>query len=183
MGQIRPISPSFKARSASAFYVLSVVVAVMAEFFAHGGFGLIGVFVPVLAYAAVTVLLYEIFRPVQRTAALIAAACGLVGLLFEALRWQPGHVNAAMILHGGYCLLIGYLMVRTNLLPRVFGALMIFAGLIWLINLSPLLARELSPYNTALGLFGEGLPMLWLLGMGIRTERRKLAVAAAQECL
>ncbi len=183
MGQIRPMSPNFKARSAGAFYVLSVAVAVMAEFFVRGGFGLIGVFVPVLAYAAVTVLLYQIFRPVQRTIALIAAACGLVGLVFETLRWLPRHGSVAMVLHGGYCLLIGWLMVRSDLLPRVLGALMIFAGLIWLIDLSPLLVRELSPYNTALGLFGEGLPMLWLLGMGIRTERRKLAVAAAQECL
>jgi hypothetical protein len=186
MQRTREASPSIKAtrnaRIAGALYVLSVATAVIAEFFARGRFGLAGVFIPVFGYAAVTLLLYEIFRPVRRSAALLAAACGLVGLILEALQWQPGHVNVAMVLHGGYCLLIGYLMMRSSFLPRVFGASMIFAGLLWLLYLSPALAKEMSPYNTALGLLGEALPMLWLLAMGVRVEAQDAPARAVQEC-
>jgi Domain of unknown function (DUF4386) len=182
MQRILEISPSCRARIAGALYVLSVAAAVIAEFFARGRFGVAGVFIPVLGYAAVTLLLYEILKLVQRSTALVAAACGLAGLTLEALRWQPGHVNAAMVLHGVFCLLIGYLMMRSSFLPRLFGALMIFAGFLWLLDLSPALAKQMSPYNTALGLLGEALPMLWLLGMGIHVEPRRAPAGAVQEC-
>jgi hypothetical protein len=44
------------------------------------------------------------------------------------------------------------------------GALMAFAGLGWLTYLSTPLANNLSPYDLAFGLLGEGLVMLWILG-------------------
>lgn len=182
MQRIREITPNAKARTAGALYVLSVATAVIAEFFARGRLGMAGVFIPVFGYAAVTLLLCEIFKPVHRGGAWLAAACGLVGLIFEALQWQPDHVNIAMVLHGAYCLLIGYLMLRSSFLPRIFGALMVFAGLLWLLYLSPPLAKQMFPYNTALGLLGEALPMLWLLGMGIHAEPRSALAGATQEC-
>lgn len=114
-----------------------------------------------------TLLLYGIFRPVDGRLALLALFCGLVGLTFEALRQLPGRVNASMIFHGRYCLLTGHLMFRTHYLPRISGALMALACLVWLIYLSPSITRELSPYNSACGLLGEALPMLWLLVMGV----------------
>ena len=59
------------------------------------------------------------------------------------------------------------LIFKSTFLPRILGALMAFAGLVWLIYLSPPLANYLSPYNTAAGILGEGLPMLWLLVFGV----------------
>jgi uncharacterized protein DUF4386 len=181
MQRIREASPNLKARIAGGFYVISVAIAVMAEFFVRGSFGWAGGFIPVFGYAAATLLLYDIFKPVRRSAAALAAVCGLVGIAFEVLRWQPAHVNAA-ILHGCYCLLIGYLIRRSLLLPRVLGALMILAGLLWLLDLSAPLVDQISPYNTALGLLGEALPMLWLLVMRIHVEPRSAPAGAVQEC-
>jgi hypothetical protein len=75
------------------------------------------------------------------------------------------------VFFGFYCLLIGYLILRSTFLPRILGALMMFGGLGWLTFLFPPLARSLSPYNMAPGILGEGLLTLWLLVMGVNTQR------------
>ena len=58
---------------------------------------------------------------------------------------------------------------------------MAFAGLVWLIYLSRSLANYLSLYNTAAGLLGEGLPMLWLLVMGVNAQRWKEQASGGTE--
>ncbi len=50
---------------------------------------------------------------------------------------------------------------------------MAFAGLGWLIFLSPLLANHLSSYLKVLGIVAEGLLMLWLLAFGVNVQRWK----------
>jgi Domain of unknown function (DUF4386) len=175
-------SPRLLARLAGVFYLLSVFVAVVAEFFFRGRLGfLAAVLFPVACYVVVTLLLYAIFEPVSRSVALLAAVANLAGLTFEALEWQPRGVNIAMQFHALYCLLIGYLIFRSAFMPRILGALMALAGLVWVIYLSPPLAKYLFAYKTAVGLLGEALPMLWLLVMGVNAQRwREQARAASQ---
>jgi hypothetical protein len=48
---------------------------------------------------------------------------------------------------------------------------MAFAGLGWLTFLSPPVANYLSPYNLASGILGQESVMLWLLVMGVNTQR------------
>lgn len=172
-------SPRLRARIAGVLYLLSVLTAVLGEFFARGRLGFAAILIPVLGYIAVTVLLYGIFKPVNRSLSLLAVFFNLLGLTFEALQWQPRSVNMGMVFHGSYCLLIGYLILGSTFLPRILGALMAFAGLVWLIYLSPPLADYVAPYNTACGLLGEGLPMLWLLVMGVNVQRWKEQASAA----
>ncbi len=172
-------SPRRWARIAGAFYFLAVIVAVFCEFFAPGRYVIVAIVVPVACYAVVTVLLYAIFKPVSRGLAFLALFLNLAGLALEALRWHPGNVNIAMLFHGLYCLLIGWLIFRSAFLPRVLGAFMAMAGAVWLIYLSPPLSGRLAPYNTMAGLFGEVLPMLWLLAMGVNAQRWKQQARAA----
>jgi hypothetical protein len=80
--------------------------------------------------------------------------------------------------HGFNCFLIGYLLFRSIFLPRILGAPMAFAGLGWLVFLSPTLTHFLSPYNLALGLVGEGSVSLWLLVMGVNVQRWKEQASA-----
>jgi Domain of unknown function (DUF4386) len=101
---------------------------------------------------------------------LLAASLNLVGMVFEALRLNPQGVDIALGFHGFYCLVIGYLIFRSILLPRILGAMLAFASLAWITFLSPLLADYLSPYAVACAFLGEGLPMLWLLTIGVRVE-------------
>jgi len=85
----------------------------------------------------------------------------------------------AMVFFGFYCLLIGYLIFRSNFLPRILGMLMAMAGLCWLTFLSRPLADYVSPYILGLGIIGEGSLMLWLIVMGINAERWKKQATAA----
>ena len=119
----------------------------------------------------VTLLLYDIFKPVNRSLALLAAFFGLAGLTFEALRLQPRGVNVAIVFAGLYCLLIGCLIFRSTFLPRALGALMTLAALAWLTWLSNPLVTHLSPYNLATGALAELSVFLWLLVMGLNAQR------------
>jgi hypothetical protein len=79
-----------------------------------------------------------------RTAHLPALA--LVSLKLHALGY-----NIAMVFFGCHCLLIGYLICRSTLLPRILGILMTIAGFRYLINsfanfLAPTFAATLFPW-------------------------------------
>jgi hypothetical protein len=169
--RIAKASPRFKARVAGFFYLVSVLTAVSGEVFLRGKVGFAAGLIAVACYVVVTLALYDIFKPVNRSLSLLAAFFNLVGLTFEALRLDPHGVNIALVFHGLYCLLIGYLTFRSTFLPRILGALMAFAGLAWLTNLSPSLAKYLSPYNVACGFVGVASLMLWLLVMGVNVQR------------
>jgi hypothetical protein len=81
---------------------------------------------------------------------------------------------------GFYCLMTGGLILRSTFLPRVLGALMVAAGLGWLVFLWPPLARQLSPFVLLPGVIGEGSLTLWLLLRGVNAERWKEQAGAAR---
>jgi hypothetical protein len=104
----------------------------------------------------------------------IAAVVSLVGCILGALNalgLTSVSVNP-LAFFGVYCLLIGMLIIRSTLLPRFLGALMVFGGVGWLTFLSPSLAHTLAPYNFAPGLLGEGVLTLWLLVRGVNLGRQ-----------
>lgn len=166
-------SPRLKARAAGMLYLIAVLTAVFAEFLAPGKLGdAIAVAVPVSCYAAVTLLLFSLFKSVHKNLALLMAVIGLIGLAFEAMQLQPGGINVGMTCHALFCLFLALLIFKSTLLPRIFAASMFLAGLVWLIYLSPPLAKFVSPWNSAVGLLAEALPMLWLLIMGVNRQER-----------
>jgi hypothetical protein len=172
MKRIAEASPRFKARMAGVLSLLSLLAAVFGEFIVRR-LEFVGDLIAVSAMIAVTVLLYDLFKPVNRSLSLLAASLNLVGLTFGALRWNPRGVDITVVFNGFYCLLIGYLILRSTFLPRILGALMAFAGLGWATYLSPPLAHCLSPYNLAVGILGQESVMLWLLVMGVNEQRWK----------
>lgn len=82
---------------------------------------------------------------------------------------QIGYIS--LIFDGVFLFLIGYLIFRSTFLPRVVGALVALAGLGWLTFLSPSLANELYTYLQVIGVVGEAALMLWLLVLGVNSER------------
>lgn len=160
------------ARIAGAFYLATVLGAVAGDFFLHGTVGEVTGLIAVACYIIVTFLFYAIFRRIGRALALLALAANLAGVIPEALRWAPAGIHVPMVFHGFYCILTGYLMVRSGYLPRIPGGLMIFAGLIWLLYLDNSLVNALFPWNTIVGLIGEGVPCLWFLAFGLSAPRR-----------
>jgi hypothetical protein len=74
--------------------------------------------------------------------------------------------------------LIGFLIFRSTFLPRILGLLMAFAGVGWLILLTPF-ANPLSTYLKILGFIAEASLMLWLIVKGVNVQRwKKQAIAA-----
>ena len=69
-------------------------------------------------------------------------------------------------------LTLGWLILRSTLLPRLLGVLMVLAGVGWLAFLYPPLANALAIYIDVLGFLAEALLMLWLLVKGINAPRQ-----------
>jgi hypothetical protein len=180
MERITESSPRLKARIAGVLSLLSLLAAVFGELFVRR-MEFAGNLIAASGMVVVTLLLYDIFKPVNKDLSLLAAFLNLVGLSFGVLGWNPRGVDITAVFGGFSCLLIGYLIFRSTFLPRSLGLLMAFAGLGWLTYLSPLLADYLSPYNLTLGIFGQESVMLWLLVFGVNQQRwREQASAAGQ---
>jgi hypothetical protein len=165
------ISPRTKARLAGGFYLVTFVAGSLALVSASGR--LPANLIATAAYIGVTLLFYDLFRPVSQSISMLAAFFSIIGCVngtLEVLHAAPFAINS-LVFFGCYCLLIGYLILRSIFLPRVLGALMMFGGLGWLTFLSPSLARLLSPYNMIPGILGEGVLTLWLLAMGVNAQR------------
>jgi len=150
-----------KARIAGVFYLLVFVTGGLA-LVVRGRVGSTAGLMAGLFYIAVTLLFYDLFKPVNRRLSLLAASVSLVGIAVGPVL----NVNP-LPLFGIYCLLIGYLIFKSTFLPRILGVLMAVGGLGWLTFLSPAIASYLSPYNFAPGILGEGALTVWLLVFGV----------------
>jgi len=152
-------------------------------------------------YAAVTILFYALFKVVNRNLARLvivtsltalaiwtsASLCELAATLVPPggdasgpraehqglmlLEWNARASDLGLVVFGAYCLLIGYLIVKSTFLPRVLGILMTLGGMGLLTYLSPPLASDLYPYNAAPALVGETSLMLWLLVKGVTVRK------------
>ena len=164
------------ARIAGLVYVVVFVTGGYA-LMVRSQWGTIAGLIAAACYVAVTILFYLLFTPVDRRLSLAAACVSFIGIAAGPLRVTA--VNP-LVFFGVYCLLIGYLILRSTFLPRALGALMVFAGLGWLTFLSPSLARQLYPYNFAPGLLGEGALTVWLVAMGVNEPRWRAQAASGK---
>ena len=178
MKRIAAASPLLKARIAGVFYLFTILTGI-ASLYISGTLGFAVMLFAGVCYMAVTLLFYDLFKPVSRSLSLVAAAFSVAGFVVGALSWQPQGVNVGLGCFGVYCLLIGYLIFRSTFLPRVLGALMAVAGLAYLTFLSPSLAAQLAPFHIAAGVVGESSLTLWLLVMGVDVQRWKDAASAS----
>ena len=109
----------------------------------------------------------------SRSLSLLAALFGLAGSANSVL-WRydlfPFHIHS-LVYFGFYCTLLAVLILRSAFLPRFLGALLLLAGAGWLTFVSPRLAAFCSPYNYIGGGVGEIPLMLWLLILGVNSER------------
>ena len=183
MEQIAEASPHPRARITGAVYLLYFLTAVFGEVFIGRGRLVVYDAVNLIAHAfyiAVTLLFYYMFKPVSRSLSLLAAVFGLAGCANDVLGLfnLASYKISSLVFFGPYCLLIGYLIFRSTFLPRILGVLMAFAGLGWLIFMSPL-ASHLSTYLKVLGFLAEASLMLWLLVKGVNEQRWKEQAKAA----
>ncbi len=183
MATIAEVSPRLGSRITGAVYLLYFLTAVSAEALVGRGRLVAYDAVNLIAYAfyiAVTLLFYLMFKPVNRNLSLLAAFLSLAGCANDVLglfNLAPYKINS-LVFFGPYCILIGYLIFRSGFLPRILGVLMAFAGLGWLIFLSPL-ASHLSTFLMVLGFLAELSLCLWLLVKGVDVQRWNEQASAA----
>lgn len=174
MERIAPASPRFKARIAGAFYLLTIVLGVFALFFA-GPLTAIGQAADNMgaaSYVVVAVLFYFMFRPVNRGLSLLAALISVTGSAIGPLSnfHLVPDINS-FIFFGIYCVLIGYLILKSTFLPRILGVLMALGGLGYLTFLWPPLETHLTSFVAFVGLLAEGSLTVWLLVVGVDDRR------------
>jgi hypothetical protein len=172
----RESSARLKARVAGIFYLLNILTGIAAMAFSGPQLASYRDAVTLAAtvcYLVVTLLFYGIFKPVDGNLSLLAAFFSLIGCVVGSLgilHLPPAPVSS-LVFFGLYCLLIGYLILRSAFLPRILGVLMVFAGFGWLTFLWPPLVKQLSPYIFAPGLLAEGSLTVWLLAVGLNEKR------------
>jgi hypothetical protein len=166
-------------------YLLYFLTAILAQTLVSRGLAASGNAVNIagaVLYLVVTLLFYGLFKPASRAVSLLAALVGAAGCVEMIVGFvYPAFSGINLLLFfGPYCLLIGYLILRSRFLPRVLGVPMVLAGLGWLAFMLPGLPHSLTVAIEALGIVAEALLMLWLLVMGVKTERWRQQSGAAK---
>lgn len=168
MYSIAATSPLLKARVAGAFYAITVVASLYGYFPGRGtALGHAADLTSGAATLVVTLLLYELLKPVNASLALLMVFFNLEGV---------ARANDSVFFFGFFCIVLGYLIFHSTFLPRALGVLMALAGLGLLTNalaklLPAAVANVASPIGFSLDGLGEIGLTLWLLVMGVNVRR------------
>ena len=133
-------------------------------------FGVAGVTVEAVALVYLYVPL-----AVTENSAILAALEDAPALIYLATRLFATGFGFSLLLFAGFCVLIGVLILRSLLVPRAIGAMMIVAGICYVVNtlaliVSPGFFELINPTILLPILLAELSLALWLLLKGIATE-------------
>jgi len=180
-----PAGKSFHrmARFAGILYLFCIVLGLSGEFVSktHPAYANLASVGGAACYIGVTVLLYILLKPASPTLSLVAAIFSLTGCVlmfvdtfhFAKLPIEP------IVFFGPYCLLLGYLILSSALLPRIVGAFLLLTGLGWLSFIYHPLAHYTARYAMSVGLLGEGTLTLSLLFSGVWNREKTLPADTA----
>jgi hypothetical protein len=179
------ISQPPRARLTGVVYLLYFLTAIAAQTLTSRNFVAPGNAVNLIAYALyvlLALLFYSMFKPVSKGLSLLAALASLAGSVEGVLNiFHRAPANLSPLwFFGFYCILIGYLVVRSNFLPKFLGWLMLLAGLGWLGFLYPPIEDRFSVYIEVLGILAEAMLMLWLVIKGVNAQRWRSRAEGAQ---
>jgi hypothetical protein len=96
----------------------------------------------------------------------------LQSLAFVFLRMHGEIYGFTGAFFGPYCLAVGWLVLRSRLMPRLVGWLMMLAGAtfvldLWLDLLAPAISAQVPAPVMAISLLGEGAFAIWLAIFGV----------------
>lgn len=134
-----------------------------------------------IAYIVVTILLFHLFRPVNKRVSLVAALFSFLGCLaaFTDIFGRLPKDISPLMFFGVYCLCLGYLILRSWFLPKILGVFLAIGGLGWLTFALPSLSKQLFPYNMAAGIISETLFTIWLIIPSVNEARWQSQARAA----
>jgi hypothetical protein len=98
-----------------------------------------------------------------------------------AIRWHAHGFTVALIFFGCFCVVVGYLILKSGYFPKLLGAGMQIVGVCYLTHgfaliMAPPLASWLYPAIFVPPFLGETAVALWLLLKGIDVEKFNAAV-------
>jgi hypothetical protein len=164
-----------RARTTGVIYLSYFLTAIFGQYFiSRPVVYIIANLIAFAFYIVLAMLFYFMFKPVNRRLSLLAAIFSLAGCVVGVLGLFK---IASPFLHpllffGSYCVMIGWLILRSTFLPRILGALMVLAGLGWLFFLTPF-ASSFTLYIETLGVIAEALLMIWLIVKGVNIPQWK----------
>ena len=173
--QIAAASETPRARLTGVVYLLYFLTAIIGQVLGQYKFNTWSNAINLVSFAlylALAALFYLLFRPVNWVVSFVAAIVSTIGCLIGAvaLFYTPASQISPLWFFGPYCLLIGYLIIRSTFLPRILGLLMVLAGAGWLTFLTPL-GKYVTLYIEILGVLAEASLMLWLIVKGVKVGR------------
>jgi hypothetical protein len=175
MRALHGVSPRLEARVAGVLYLFSMLLGVAGGILIMNKMQVEGDranLAAAILYTGVTVLLWDLFRPVNEWLSTGIAIFSLVANWLPESWYKMAHIKITLYF-GMYCLLIGCLILRSKFFPNFVGVLMAFAGACWLTTNWPWLTNMISPYNEIGGLFGEGTLTGYLLVKGLNERKWK----------
>ena len=96
----------------------------------------------------------------------------LHALAYVFVRLNGYAFNTYLVFFGLWCFLTGILIFRSTFMPRILGVLLAISGTGWMMYLVPPVAMHLFiPYLAGASAIGELPLMLWLLIMGVNSEK------------
>jgi hypothetical protein len=110
----------------------------------------------------------------QASTAAPAAANQLQAIAQFALRDGP-EFKVGMVFFGLQIASVGYLILRSTLVPRIIGGVLVAGGLSYIISsfatfVAPAVGARLSPLVIPIAILGEGSLTLWLLFKGVNAN-------------
>jgi hypothetical protein len=208
-------SPRAIARATAVFFLVTLVTGVIAQGFiserlvnlndaaktaanisANLGLFSLGFtlyLVEMSAQIAMTVLFYQLTKPVDRGVALMSLVFGLVGctikimarlfyvvaplvvsdpaLALVLLKINDHGAALALAFFGFNTLTQGWLILRSTFWPRWLGVLTVVSSVGWLLFLWPPLGYRLFMVSALIGLIGSIAMIYWLLARGVDEPR------------
>jgi hypothetical protein len=105
----------------------------------------------------------------------------LQGLASIFLKLNGYAFDMDLVFFGFWCILAGYLILRSTFLPRILGMLLVIDGLGWMMYVSPQLASHLFPFIATASALAEFPLQLWLIVKGVNAQRWKEQASAVVE--
>ena len=157
--------------------------------------GLAAHLMPIVCNVALVVILYDLFKVVDRRIALMMVFYSLVGTAVESanllnqftplvLLGRAQELGTDRLQDLAYAPL-GLVSIRSTFVPRVIGVLLAIGAVAYLVYsfasfLSPALAATLVPYIQLLSLIGEASLSLSLLAVGVNVRRWREQASVAR---
>lgn len=124
-----------------------------------------------LWYAIAALFLVRLFGDPSRGPGVLAMVSVAIGCVFQSLYYALGLGRGAELValtfFGLFLIFLGYLVIRSELIPRAIGIWLVVAGVAWFAVLLPVPAVVVAPVILLAG-SSELALLLWLLLRGTR---------------